>query len=110
MKATHICIDNLKTKRKVTNRVLKALNDITEYDNGTLRNPSELASVILDDGRTLIQTIHEDGEICYDDGWYIVELYDGILYVDITGTAIREMGITSYQFITDFDESDTFIV
>ena len=44
----------------------------------------------MEDGRTLIQTIYEDGYVMYNDGWFIVE-YDeaGSLYVDVTGTAAR---------------------
>lgn len=104
MKATHISVDNLNTNRKLANRVLKALNDITDYDNGTIKNPYELASAVMEDGRTLIQTIYEDGEICYNNGWYVVELSGGILYVDITGKAVSDMGITNYPYITDFPE------
>lgn len=45
----------------------------------------------MKDGRTLIQTIYEDGYVMYNDGWFIVECEeDGCLYVDVTGTAIRE--------------------
>ena len=44
MKATHITHE-LNTRRKLANRVIKALNDLTECDNGTIRNPFEAASV-----------------------------------------------------------------
>ena len=47
---------------------MKAMNDICDCDNGTIRNPYELASSVMKDGRTLIQTIYEDGEVRYDDG------------------------------------------
>lgn len=43
------------------------MNDISDADNGTIRNPFELASSTMKDGRTLIQTIYEDGEVRYLD-------------------------------------------
>lgn len=103
MKATHIIVDNLETNRKLANRVLRAFCDITECDNGSIRKPYDLASVSMQDGRTLIQTIYEDGEITYNDGWYVVELSEGILYVDLTVLACKEMGIDSCECISDFD-------
>lgn len=104
MKATHISIEHLNTNRKVANRALKAFNDITECDNGTIKNSYELASSTLKDGRTLIQAIYEDGEVIYNDGWYVVELVDGILYVDLTGLACREMGLGKYECISEFED------
>ena len=90
MRATFRTIEGL-TSRQVVNRALKAMNEITEVDNGTLCNPSELASSVLSDGRYLIEAIHQDGSICYNDGWYIVEVNDYSLYVDLTSYAIKEM-------------------
>lgn len=95
IKATHILSKKYDTQRKFTNRCLKAMSDICGYTNGTLRNPYELASSSMRDGRTLIQTIHEDGYVMYNDGWYIVEAeYEeggySSLYVDVTGIATRE--------------------
>lgn len=90
MKATFKTIEGL-TARQIVNQALKAMSDITEFDNGTLRNPSELASSFLCDGRTLIETIHQDGYVRYNDGWYIVEVDDYCLYVDLTSYAIKEM-------------------
>lgn len=96
-------MDCFSTRRKVANRVLKAMNDITGIDNGTIRNPYELASSVMPDGRTLIQTIYEDGYVMYNDGWYIVELDDEMLYVDLTSMATSEMGIENYEQISDLN-------
>lgn len=64
---------------------------ISQYEQGTITCPYELASSSMKDGRTLIQTIYEDGYVMYNDGWFIVECdEDGCLYVDVTGTAVRE--------------------
>lgn len=89
MKATYKTIEGL-TRRQIVNAALKAMTAICGYDNGTLRNPSELASSVLRDGRYLIQAINEDGEILYNDGWYIVEVTESHLYVDITTFAYKE--------------------
>lgn len=93
MKATYIYNNGFDTPRKLANRVLKALSDIQEYNNGTIRNPVELASSIMPDGRTLIQTIYEDGEIEFNDGCYVVEVNDFHIYVDLTGLAVNQMGL-----------------
>lgn len=85
MKSTHILTEKYDTRRKLANRALKAMNDITECDNGTIRNPYELASSVLKDGRTLIETIYEDGKAIYNDGFYIVEIDEYCMYVDVTG-------------------------
>ena len=64
---------------------------IQQAEQGTITCPYELASSSMKDGRTLIQTIYEDGYVMYNDGWFIVECEeDGCLYVDVTGLAIRE--------------------
>ncbi len=104
MKATHILTEKYDTRRKLANRVLKAMNDITGCDNGTIRNPYELASCHVEDGRTLIEAIYEDGEVMYNDGWYIVEVDEYTMYVDVTGFAVKEMGINDYEIISDFEE------
>lgn len=45
----------------------------------------------MKDGRTLIQTIYEDGYVMYNDGWFIVECDENdCLYVDVTGLAVKE--------------------
>lgn len=90
MKATYRTIEVL-TRRKIVNATLKAMTAICGFSNGTLRRPSELASSVLRDGRYLIQAINEDGEILYNDGWFIVEVTDSHLYVDITSFAYKEI-------------------
>lgn len=104
MKATHILTEKYNTRRKLANRVLKAMNDITERDNGTIRKPYELASSIMEDGRTLIQIIYEDGEIRYNDGRYIVEVDEHCMYVNLTAFAIWSENIEDYEYISDFEE------
>lgn len=92
MNATYIYTEKFDTRRKLANRALKAMSDICNADNGTIRNPHELASSVMADGRTLIQAIYEDGEVMYNDGWYIVEVEEsGVLYVDFTSFAVNEM-------------------
>lgn len=91
-KTTLISAEKFNTRRKLANRVLKAMSDICGCDNGTIRNPYELASSYMRDGRTLIQTIYEDGYVMYNDGWFVVEVdEDAMVYVDFTVTAMREM-------------------
>lgn len=92
MKATHKILEG-KTNRQLANEALKAMSLICGYSNGTINYPFELASSKMEDGRTLIQTILEDGCVMYNDGWYIVEVDDYLLYVDVTGYALKEMGI-----------------
>lgn len=88
--ATHMWVDGL-TRRKLANKALKAMARINQAEQGTITNPYELASSTMKDGRTLIQTIYEDGYVMYNDGWFIVEVdEDGCLYVDVTGIAIRD--------------------
>lgn len=83
MKATHIYTEKFDTNRKLANRALKAMSDLQDYDNGTIRNPNDLASTIMKDGRTLIQTIYEDGYVRFADGYNIVEVDDYTMYVDV---------------------------
>lgn len=104
MKSTHILTEKYDTRRKLANRALKAMNDITECGNGTIRNPYELASSVLTDGRTLIETIYEYGEVMYNDGWYIVEIDEYCMYIDVTAFATNEMKITDYERVSDFEE------
>ena len=101
MKATHIYTDKFNTNRKLANRALKAMSDIIEYDCGTIRNPIELASVEMKDGRTLIQTIYEDGYVCYNDDYYVVEVDENHMYVDVTGRYLRECEVDEYEYIYD---------
>lgn len=89
--ATHRWVDNIKTRRELAKVCLVAMARINQAEQGTITNPCELASSTMKDGRTLIQTIYEDGYVMYNDGWFIVECdEDGTLYVDVTGIAIKE--------------------
>lgn len=98
MKATHKIVEG-KTNRQLANEALKAMSLICDYNNGTINNPCELASSKLEDGRTLIKTVFEDGYVRYNDGWYIVEVDDCTIYVDVTGFALKEMGNPKYEII-----------
>lgn len=88
---THRWVDNIKSRRQLAKVALVAMARIQQAEQGTITCPYELASSFMKDGRTLIQTIYEDGYVMYNDGWFIVECEeDGCLYVDITGFAMRE--------------------
>lgn len=89
--ATHRFVDNIKSRKSLVEVCLKAMARIQQCEQGTITNPYDLASSIMKDGRTLIQTIYEDGHVMYNDGWFIVEVEeDGCLYVDVTGIAVME--------------------
>lgn len=98
MKATHKIVEG-KTNRQLANEALKAMSLITDLDCGTIKNPFELASVRMSDNRSLIQTIYEDGFVRYSDDYYIVEVDDYTIYVDVTGRYIKEFGIGEYEII-----------
>ena len=88
---THRYVDNIKDRRQLAKVALVAMARINQAEQGTITCPYELASSSMKDGRTLIQTIYEDGYVMYNDGWFIVECDEsGCLYVDVTGTAVRE--------------------
>lgn len=88
---THRWVDNIKLRRQLAKVALVAMARIQQAEQGTITCPYELASSSMKDGRTLIQTIYEDGYVMYNDGWFIVECEeDGCLYVDVTGFAMRE--------------------
>ena len=88
---THRWVDNIKSRRELAKVALVAMARIQQAEQGTITCPYELASSSMKDGRTLIQTIYEDGYVMYNDGWFIVECEeDGCLYVDVTGFAMRE--------------------
>lgn len=106
MKATHINTEKFDTNRKLANRALKAMSDLLDYDCGTIRNPYELASSILEDGRTLIQTIYEDGDVYYTDGYYVVEVDHDFMYIDISGRYLRECEVDEYQYSEDFEDQE----
>lgn len=88
---THRWVDNIKSRRQLAKVALVAMARIQQAEQGTITCPYELASSSMKDGRTLIQTIYEDGYVMYNDGWFIVECEEaGCLYVDVTGFAMRE--------------------
>lgn len=88
---THRWVDNIKSRRQLAKVALVAMARIQQAEQGTITCPYELASSSMKDGRTLIQTIYEDGYVMYNDGWFIVECEeDDCLYVDVTGFAMRE--------------------
>lgn len=89
--ATHRYVDNISSRRRLAEVALVAMARINQAEQGTISDPYELASSSMKDGRTLIQTIYEDGYVMYNDGWFIVECdEDGCLYVDVTGLAMKE--------------------
>lgn len=88
---THRYIDNVKSRRQLAKICLVAMARINQCEQGTITDPYNLASSSMKDGRTLIQTIYEDGYVMYNDGWFIVEVdEDGTLYVDVTGRAMND--------------------
>lgn len=88
---THRYIDNVKSRRQLAKICLVAMARINQCEQGTITDPYNLASSSMKDGRTLIQTIYEDGYVMYNDGWFIVEVdEDETLYVDVTGLAMKE--------------------
>lgn len=98
MIATHIIVEG-KTRRQIDNACLRAMSLIEGCSQGSINNPFNLSSSRTDDGRMLIKRIHEDGYILYNDGWYIVEVDDYCLYVDITSFALKELGNIDYKII-----------
>ena len=54
MKATHKWVEEM-TQRQKSNALLKALSEISDSNNGTIKNPYELASIIID-GKPLNKT------------------------------------------------------
>lgn len=89
--ATHRFVDNISSRRRLAEVALVAMARIQQAEQGTISNPYDLASSSMKDGRTLIQTIYEDGYVMYNDGWFIVECDEnGCLYVDVTGLAMKE--------------------
>lgn len=88
---THRYIDNVKSRRQLAKACLVAMARINQCEQGTITDPYNLASSSMKDGRTLIQTIYEDGYVMYNDGWFIVEVdEDATLYVDVTGRAMND--------------------
>ena len=103
MKATHKLTEG-KTNRQLANMALKAMSLLIDYSCGTVKNPCELPSIQLNDGRSIIETIYQDGFIRYNDGWYIVEVDEYSMYIDYTGYALNEMGNPEYEIVSDFEE------
>ena len=91
MKATHKWVEEM-TQRQKSNTLLKALSNICDADNGTIRNPYELASVSID-GMPLIQRYHAGNDIDYHDGYFIIEADQSCIYVDISSKAMEEWEI-----------------
>ena len=88
--ATHRFVDNIKSRKSLAEVCLKAMARIQQCEQGTITNPYDLASSIMKDGRTLIQTIYEDGHVMYNDGWFIVEVEeDGCLYVEVPSFKLK---------------------
>lgn len=98
MKATHKIVE-CKTRRQLANEALKAMSLICEADCGTIRNHYEIASCLMPDGRTILETIYQDGYVMYNDGWFIVEVDDYLIYVDVTSRYIKEFGVGEYEII-----------
>lgn len=124
--ATHITVDNLDTPYKRVYSSLKAMTNIVGYSNGTLRNPSELASSEVNlyqmkggwikasssipynakpVGKcNLIEAVFAGYEVEYNDGWFIFEIDEDYMYVDFTAFATRKMkenGELNYYTIFD---------
>lgn len=104
---THRYVDNIKDRRQLAKVCLVAMARINQAEQGTITEPYELASSTMKDGRTLIQTIYEDGYVMYNDGWFIVECdEDGTLYVNATRysnsrmSGVRKHGIYHGRFLS----------
>lgn len=63
---THRYVDNIKDRRQLAKVCLVAMARINQAEQGTITEPYELASSTMKDGRTLIQTIYEDGYIKHE--------------------------------------------
>lgn len=100
---THRFVDEIKSRKYLAKVALIAMARINQCEQGTIANPCDLASARMEDGRTLIQTVYEDGHVMYNDGWYIVECEeDGTLYVDVTGKAVNECPIyENMEYVKD---------
>lgn len=103
MKATHITYEN-KTYKQIAQMVLVALKNLTDTDQGTISNPVNESSIVLDNKNTLIETIKTDGFIRFNDGYMIVECDDYCLYVDYTSKALLEWNLpTDYKYRTNIN-------
>ena len=97
MKATHTT-HNAKDNCALANMVLRAISRLIDYPCGTIANPTEYASLIMRDGRTLIQTVAEDGFLRFNDGYVIIEADDYVIYVDYTTRAINDWKLGDYKY------------
>ena len=89
--ATHISTSYFKDNKAIALRAMQAMKDIQGgYAQGTLTRPVELASSEMTDkgNKTIAQALLDGDEIRYNDGWYIVEVDDDYIYVDITSYAV----------------------
>lgn len=103
--STHISTSYFNDRRDIALRTMQAMKDIQGgYRQGTLTNTVELASSgvgknskydyweysSMAEGKNIIQAILDGDTIRYNDGWYIVEVDDDFIYVDVTGTAMDD--------------------
>lgn len=105
--AYHVSTEKFRKEEdntKLAKFVLRLMKDFNDCSQGTITNPFDLASSTMEDGRTLIQTIKEDGYVRYNDGWNIVEVDDTTCYLDFTGHALVQMGNPDYLLKTDLED------
>ena len=100
MNSTHITHE-ITDYSKLANRVLRAMRQLTGCNCGTVSNPMDEASYQMADGRTIMQTIKEDGYIMYNDGYLIVECDYYTIYVDYSGRAAKEYNLNEYKCISN---------
>ena len=58
--ATHRFVDNIKSRKSLTEVCLKAMARIHQCEQGTITNPYDLASSSTKDSRTQIQTMYPE--------------------------------------------------
>jgi len=100
---TYRWVNKVNNKKYLAKLALIAMARINQCEQGTVNQPYNLASSVMKDGRTLIQTIYEDGYVSYNDGHFIVECDEtGTLYVDVTGLAISDCSeYKDMEFVMD---------
>jgi hypothetical protein len=87
MKPTYRIIEG-KTRQVVVEDTLRALRLISGRTQGTAKKPANLAASNMPDGRTLIQTVAEDGYVQYTDGYYLIKVDDHCLIADFAAKAM----------------------
>jgi len=102
MNATHITHE-ITDYKKLANKVLAAIRQLTGCDCGTVATPYDEASYKMEDGRMLIQAVKEDGYLMYNDGFLIVEVDYYTIYVDYSGRAIKEYNLPEYKYNTNIE-------